>query len=129
MPLTNYLSHALINHTLRNTAYTSPTTVYASLYTAAPNESGGGTEVTGGGYARQAVTFGAPASKATDNTGLVDFGTASASWGTIVAVGLHDNVSGGNLLSYDVLDLADQKTVGSGDSASFPIGAIDFSLT
>ena len=56
----NYLENALINAVLRNTSYTSPTTVYVSLYTTDPTDADSGTEVSGGLYARTAVTFGAP---------------------------------------------------------------------
>jgi len=60
MSKTDFLENKIINHVLRNTAYTAPATVYAALFTATPGESSAGTEVTGGSYARQAATFSAP---------------------------------------------------------------------
>ena len=58
--MSNYLENALINATLRNTSYTSPTTVYMGLYTSDPTDANTGTEVSGGSYTRMAVTMGAP---------------------------------------------------------------------
>ena len=67
----NYLEDALINATLRNTSYVSPTTVYVGLFTTDPTDAGTGTEVAGGSYARTAVTFGAPSNGvATNNATL-----------------------------------------------------------
>ncbi len=52
--MSNYLENALINATLRNTSYTSPTTVYVALYTSDPTDADSGTECSGTSYARQA---------------------------------------------------------------------------
>ncbi len=125
MSKSNYLEDAILNHVLRNTALTSPTTVYAALYTAAPSDAGGGTEVSGGGYARQAITFGAPSSGAVSNSADVNFGTASANWGTVTHFGVFDASTAGNLLYWAALTAS--KTVNSGDSAKFAIGDLDIS--
>lgn len=73
---------------------------YLALFTAAPNEEGGGTEVTGGSYARQQVTFGAASGGSISNSAPIEFPTATDSWGTAVAWGLFDNVSAGNMVWY-----------------------------
>ena len=101
--ITTYLENALENAVLRNTSYTSPATVYLALFTVAPGVGGGGTEVSGGSYARQAVTFSAPASGATSNSGAITFPTATANWGTVVAWGLFDAATSGNLLLFGTL--------------------------
>jgi hypothetical protein len=125
---TDYLEDALLNHVLRNTAYSSPATVYVALYTVAPTDTGGGTEVSGFGYARQAVTFGAPVSGTVSNTGAVTFPAASGgAWGTIVAMGIFDASTSGNLLYYG--NLTTPKVVGDGDQISFPNGALTVSET
>ena len=54
---TNYLEDKVIGHLFGGTAYTAPTTWYAGLQTAAPSDSAGGTEVSGGAYARQAISW------------------------------------------------------------------------
>ena len=123
----DYLEDNLLNHTLRNVAFTSPTTVYVALFTVAPGDDGaGGTEVSGFAYARQTVTFGAPSSGTVANSGAVTFPQASGgAWGTIVAMGVYDAVTAGNLLYYG--NLATSKVVGDGDQISFANGALTVS--
>lgn len=121
--MTDYLENELIDHVLRNAAYTSPTTVYAALFTAAPGEAGGGTEVTGGAYARTAVTFGVPTAGATDNTADVTFPTATANWGTITDVAIFDASTAGNMLLYGALTAS--KVVNNGDTFKFNTGDLD----
>ena len=124
--MTNYLEDALLNEVLRNTGYTPVATVYAALFTAAPGEAGGGTEVSGGAYARTAVTFAAPASGQCSNSADVTFPTASANWGTVTHVAIMDASSGGNMLFYGALDAS--KTVNSGDSIKFATGNLVVAL-
>lgn len=120
--MSDYLENAIGNHILRNIAYTSPTTVYCALYTVAPSDAGGGTEVSGGGYARQAVTFGAPSNGVFTNSADVVFPIATANWGTIVAFALFDAATGGNMLIYG--NLSSPKTINSGDQFRFPAGQL-----
>jgi len=112
--MTDYLEDKLLNHTFRNLAFTPPTTVYLALFTAAPGETGGGTEVSGGDYARQAITFGAPSPSGTiKNSADITFPTATADWGTITHVAIMDAATAGNMLVYGALTV--QKVVGTGD--------------
>ena len=124
--LSNYLENELIDHLLRNLAFTSPTTVYVALYTDDPTDADAGTEVTGGSYARQSVAFGAPSDGAADNSSDITFPTASASWGTITHIGLRDAVTAGNLLFHS--PLAASKAVGNGDTFKINAGDLDVSL-
>jgi hypothetical protein len=123
--MSNFLENALINATLRNTSYTSPATVYVALYTTDPTDADTGTEVSGNGYARQSVTFGAPSNGASVNSGAVEFPQATGSWGTIAYIGLRDASSGGNLLYHSPLDAS--KTISTGDV--FRISAGNLSVT
>ena len=123
--MSNYLENALINATLRNTSYTSPATVYVALYTTDPTDADTGTEVSGNGYARQSVTFGAPSNGASTNSAAVEFPQATGSWGTVAYIGLRDASSGGNLLYHTVLDAS--KTISTGDV--FRISAGNLSVT
>jgi len=123
--MSNYLEDALINATLRNTSYTSPTTVYVALFTTDPTDAGTGTEVSGGSYARVSVSFGAPSNGVTTNSGAVTFPTATGSWGTITHIGLMDALTTGNLLYHTALDAS--KAVASGDI--FTIGTGNLSVT
>ena len=122
----NYLEDALINATLRNTAYTSPTTVYVSLYTSDPTDADTGTEVSGGSYARTSVTFDAPSNGVTQNSADVTFPTSTASWGTVTHIGIHDASTAGNLLFYTVLDTS--KNIDSGDIFKIETGNLTVTL-
>ena len=128
--LTHRAEKALLNYMLRNivTSGFPPGTVYVGLFTAAPDDQGGGTEVFGGSYARQSVSFAAPTdngassgSQAASAAEIV-FPAASADWGTITAVGLFDAVSGGNLLMYGSLSAA--QTVNAGSQFVIPAGSL-----
>jgi hypothetical protein len=101
--MSNYLENALINATLRNTSFTSPTTVYVALYTTDPTDPNTGTEVSGGSYARVAVTFGAPSNGVSTNSANVEFPTCTSSWGTITHIGIMDALTTGNLLYHTAL--------------------------
>ena len=122
MSKTNYLETQLLNHVLRNTAYSAPTIVYAALFTSAPDETGAGTEVSGGSYARQAVTFSAPAPDSVSNTADVTFPVATADWGTVVAFAIYDAASAGNMLYY--ANLTASRTILTSDQFRFPAGQL-----
>ena len=122
----NYLENALINAVLRNTSYTSPTTVYVGLYTTDPTDADTGTEVSGGSYARTAVTFGAPSNGVSTNSADVTFPTSTASWGTVTHIGIHDASTAGNLLFHTPLDTS--KTIDSGDIFKITSGNLSVTL-
>jgi len=124
--MSNFLENALINATLRNTTYTSPATVYVSLWTSNPTDAGSGTEVSGGSYARTAVTFGAPSDGVTTNNADVTFPTATASWGTVGWIGINDSTSGVNLLYHTALDTA--KAIDTGDIFKISTGNLSVTL-
>ncbi len=115
------------------TGITAPATVYVSLHTADPTDAGSGTEATGSGYARKAVTNNSTnwpnasgTSPATKSNGTqIDMATATGDWSSgsnQTHWGLWDASSGGNLLYYGALTVA--KPVLNGDTASFGVGAI-----
>jgi len=124
--MSNYLENALINVTLRATAYTAPATVYVSLWTSDPTDAGSGTEVSGGSYARTAVTFAAPSNGVSTNSADVTFPTATASWGTVGWIGINDALSSGNLLYHTPLDTA--KTIDTGDIFKISTGNLSVTL-
>jgi len=124
--MSNYLENALINATLRNTSYTSPTTVYVALYTSDPTDADTGTEISGGSYARQSVTFGAPSNGVSTNSSSVTFPTATGNWGTITHIGLRDALTAGNLLYHTPLDAS--KTVNTSDVFTIASGNLSVTL-
>jgi hypothetical protein len=125
--MSNFLENALINATLRNTSYTSPATIYVGLYTSDPTDANTGTEVSGGSYARVAVTFGAPSNGAALNNAAVEFPQATANWGTVTHIGILDALTGGNLLYHTALDSS--KTIETGDIFKIAIGSLSVTLS
>jgi hypothetical protein len=125
--ISNYLENALLNATLRNTTYTSPATVYAGLFTTDPTDAGSGSEVSGGSYARKAITFAAPSNGVTTNSAAAcEFDQATGSWGTITHFGIFDALTTGNLLYYGALTTS--KTIASGDVFKFATSSVTVTL-
>jgi len=123
---TNYLEDKLLDHVLNNTSFTSPTTVYVGLFTTAPTDSTAGTEVSGGSYARQVLSVSTASSGVVTSDADVTFPQATASWGTIVALGVHDADTSGNLLMYT--DLTTSKTIDEGDILKVSSGSLTVTL-
>jgi hypothetical protein len=118
----NYAETLIETFMLTAGTATRPTTWYVSLHTADPGESGLGAEVSGGSYARVAVTFNAPSAGATANSGVVTFPTATASWGTVVSTAIWDSLTGGNMLKYGALTTS--VAIGTGTTYTFAAGNI-----
>lgn len=134
---TNYLEDLVLNAVLRGTSWPSwgSGSHYIALFTAAPSDAGGGTEVSGGSYARVAVsratgTWDAPADNSgaqkTANTGTITFPTATGSWGTVTHFAIMDASTSGNMLAWAPLGAS--KAVASGDTASFAAGTLTVSI-
>ena len=124
--MSNYLENALINATLRNTSYTSPSSSYLALYTSDPTDADTGTEVSGTSYARQAITFGAPSNGVSTNSAAIEFPQAGGSWGTVTHVGIRDASTSGNLLYHTALDAS--KTIATGDVFRVASGSLSVTL-
>lgn len=122
--LTNYLENKLLDHFLGTTAYTMPTPVYVALFTVAPGDAGGGTEVTGGSYARQTAAFTAASSGATSNSANIDFTGMPAA--TTVAIALFDAITSGNMLVHGTLTT--NKQTDAGDTLRIATGDLDISI-
>lgn len=126
--LTNFGEDLVLDWLFTAGAATRPTSWHVSLYTVAPTESTGGTEVSGGSYARVATSFTVSGTAPTtaSNTAAVEFAEASATWGTVVAAGIMDAASGGNLIAYATLTTP--KAIDTGDVLRFNAGALDITL-
>lgn len=124
MSFSNYLETKVLGHVFGGTAYTQPTK-YIALYSAAPGEAGGGTEISGTNYVRQVAAFTVTGDTAS-NTAAIEFPTAGSAWGTITHIGVMDASSGGNLLAYGTLTAS--KTIASGDVFRIPLGDLDITL-
>lgn len=133
MSFSNYSAQALLNSFFGKTsnfgALASAPTIHVALFNTKPGEDGtGGTEVSGGGYAR-VETAASDWNNATNadpsevtNANEIDFGTATASWGTVTSVGFYDAGTGGNMLF--AADLTSSKSVGEDDAFKFPVGEL-----
>jgi len=135
--LSNYLEDALLDSVLNGVAFTEPDT-WVSLYTTDPTDADTGTEVSGGAYGRQRIYANAGGTPdwntpvvdgigyLVDNSDDVTFPTATVAWGTVTHFGIHDAVSGGNLLFHAVLD--DPQVVGIGGIFKFLVGGLKLRL-
>jgi len=126
--LSNYAEDKILEHMLNGVVWAAPATVYVSLYTSEPGDDDSGSEVSGFGYARVAMTGGwTNVSGTSTNTALVTFPTASGgSWGILTHFGVHDASSGGNLLVYGALDTP--TNIADTNIAEFAAGALSVSM-
>ncbi len=130
--MSDFLETRLLDVIFRTQAAYKPTAIFIALFTAAPSDSGGGTEVTGGAYARQQVTqldanWNAPAPAGlTDNVNDITFPVATANWGTVTHMAIFDAVTAGNLLFWRILTAS--KIVNTDDTFKFAAGDLDVTL-
>lgn len=124
--MSNYLEAALLNASLRNTAFTPPLNVFVALYTTDPTDANTGTEVSGGSYTRRTVTFAAPSGGSVTTNADVTFPTATADQGTITHFGIMDALTAGNLLYHGALN--NVKTINTGDILKIETGNLTVTL-
>lgn len=128
--MSTYLSDALLAHSTGKTSYTEPTT-YIGLFTTAPTMPAGtgGTEVSGGSYARVAVgsLMGSASAEGISNSSAITFTTATGSWGTVTSIGIWDAITSGNLLWEGALGTS--QAVANGNTFSIAIGGLTLGLT
>jgi len=125
MSFSNYLETKILDHVFGGTAYTAPSTLYVALFTSDPGDGNSGTEVSGGGYTRQTVTF-TTSGATTSNDSAVEYATATANYGTVSHIGIYDASSAGNLLAH--ASLTSSKTIETGDVFRIPAGDLDITL-
>jgi len=141
--MSDYLENKIIDWLLRGQTFTPPATAYVALLTAAPSDTGGGTEVSGGSYARVSVssalanwagtqsagstTASSGTGGTTSNNGSITFPAPTANWGTVTHFAVYDASTAGNLLFWAALTTP--KTINNGDAApSFAAGALTFQI-
>lgn len=120
MSLTNYGENRILE------LFKGAGTYYLALFTVSPSESGDGTEISAGGYARQKVTFGSAAGGAMSNSAAIEFPTATADWGTANGLALFDAVTGGNMLWYGAI--TNPKILYAGDIYRINIGNLTLTM-
>jgi len=126
--LSDYAEKLLLDWMMTTGSATRPTAWYVGLFTAAPSDSGGGTEVSGSGYARESAAFDAASSPGgtTSNSADISFTASGGNWGTITHIGIFDAVSAGNLLWHGSMTAS--KVVNDGDTLQFSTGNIDLTI-
>ncbi len=150
--MTDYLENKLIDFLFRAQALgitgataaagTGPSALYIALFTAAPSDTGGGTEVSGNNYARVLVTSAltawdntqvASSSAVSSGTGgttrnqaVITFPTPSATWGTVTHMAVFDASTSGNMLFWNALTAS--KVINSGDTVTFPANALTYQI-
>lgn len=136
--MSDYLENKMVDQLFRGQTAPTTSTLYVALLTAAPSDSGGGTEVSGGAYARVAVTSSLANWSGTQSTGsttassgtggqtsnniAITFPTPTATWGTVTHFGIYDASTGGNLLFYGALTIS--KTINQADTVTFPAASL-----
>jgi hypothetical protein len=128
---TDHTENLVLTWLLTSGTATRPTAWFVGLFTAAPSDTGGGTEVTGNGYARVATgtinVSGTSPTNAT-NAAAIEFAAASGgNWGSIGWAGIFDASTSGNLIAWAALSTA--RTINDGDVLRIPAGDLDVTLT
>lgn len=121
----DYTENLALTWLLTSSSATRPSAWYLGLFTSATSDAGGGTEVSGGSYARQSVAFTVSTSTAS-NSATITFPTASASWGTITHVAVYDASTSGNQLFHGAVTTS--KTIDNGDTFQVTAGNLTITL-
>jgi hypothetical protein len=124
--LSDWAENAALDWLMGGATPSRPSARYLALFTAAPSDAGGGTEMSGGGYARQAVTCGAASGGTCSNTNAPSFTISGVDPAAFTHIGIFDAVTTGNLIWHGPLTAS--KDLGDGDTINFAIGELDFTL-
>ena len=126
----DYTENLVLNYLLTANSVTRPTAWYVGLFTAAPSDTGGGTEISGSGYARKAtgtMNITGTATTAT-NAAAIEFAAASGgNWGTITHAAIFDALTTGNMLAW--APLTTSRTINDGDVFRIPASSLTVTLT
>ena len=128
---TDHTESLVLTWLLTNGTATRPTAWYVGLFTAAPSDTGGGTEVTGSGYARVAtgtMTISGTSPTTATNAAAIEFAAASGgNWGAVGWAAIFDASTSGNMIAWAALSTA--RTINDGDVLRIPAGDLDVTLT
>jgi len=122
--LPDIIENQLLDALVGTAAYTVTGPIKLALVTANGNDASAGTEVTGGSYARQTITFGAAASGSISNSASISFTGMPAV--TVVGIEIYDSAGSPKRLAYGALTAS--RTVTAGDTVQFASSAITLSL-
>jgi hypothetical protein len=126
----DYTENLVLTYLFTNGSATRPTAWYVGLFTAAPSDAGGGTEVSGSGYVRKVtgtITVSGTDTTAT-NSAAIEFAAASGgNWGTVTYAAIFDAETSGNMLAWAQLTTA--RTINDGDVFRIPASSLTITLT
>tara|TARA_B100000900_G_C20496086_1_gene681668 strand:+ start:562 stop:948 length:387 start_codon:yes stop_codon:yes gene_type:complete len=125
--MSDYLELKFLDHFTGTASTSAPSAVYLGLSTASLNDDNSGTELSGSGYTRKAITFASASSGSIANNSAVEFPTATGSWGTVSHFGIYDASSSGNLLFHGAFSAS--KAIASGDILKVASGSLTISAT
>lgn len=126
MSMSNYLENKILDHTLKGTVYTPPTTIYLGLFTSDPTDAGTGTEVSGGAYTRKPITFSSAVNGTSVSSADVLYDVATANWGTITHIGIYDALTSGNMIYAGLLTTS--TIINTGDQFKIALGDVSIAL-
>jgi hypothetical protein len=126
MSYTNYLEDKIQDHVHGGAAFTAPSGQYLGLFSVTPSDAGGGTELSGDGYARQSITFDDSTGGLSTNTNTLTFTASGGDWSAAVAGAVFDAATGGNMLEWNSITSV---TVVDGANLVYGAGDIDSTLS
>ena len=128
---TDYTENLVLTYLLTTGSATRPTAWYVGLFTAAPSDTGGGTEVSGSAYARVVtgtITVSGTSPTNATNAAAIEFAAASGgNWGTVGWAGIFDASTAGNLLAW--APLTTSRVINDGDVFRIPASSLTITLT
>jgi hypothetical protein len=133
--ISNYLANAWLDHTLRNVAFSPPSSIWLALLKAIParQTQPPASEVSGGGYLRRQITFGtAAAHQRLLNTAAITFPQPTANWAAattpVVAVALMDAETAGTGNWLAATPICSQVILSGNAPPKYEVGAIKVGL-
>src|SRR5713101_1082524 len=127
--MSDYLEDQLRKHIFRTGSFTKPVSLYVSLHTADPTDTGLGAEANYGSYARVVNnpldanwTSGTATDGITQNVGALAFPAATSGSNLVTHFGIWDASSGGNMICYG--QLTNSITVSTGVTPNIAINAL-----
>ena len=116
------LKQSVANTILDNTA----SGLYLGLATTSPTATSNGTEISGNGYARQAISFAAASAGTKAQSATVTFPAASGAQGTAVAWVLWTALTGGTQVAWKPITPI---AINNGDQVTLPSATVNLSLS
>ena len=123
--LPDTIGNELLDALVGTSTYSITGATKLRLMTANGNDASAGTEVTGGSYVAQTITFTSAASGAIENDSALSFTGMPAV--TVVGIEVYDSAGTAKRLLYGAL--TSSRTVTAGDTVQFASGAIDITLS